>query len=220
VIAIILDDMGVDRKRSERAVMLSAPLTLSYLPYARNLAAQTDAARLRGHELMVHLPMEPLAKNENPGPRALLTELDDDELVRRLEWALSRFTGYVGVNNHMGSRLTGNSGAMALVMSRLKAHGLLFVDSLTSVRSVAADAARLARVPHAERHIFLDHVDRLDAIQGQLEMIARRQGFAVAIGHPRDATVQALDAWMAGARARGFVFVPISAIVRGAYSLG
>lgn len=223
VIAIILDDMGLDRKRSERAVMLSAPLTLSYLPYARNLPGQTADARRRGHELMVHLPMEPLAKDENPGPRALLTGLDDDELVRRLEWALSRFTGYVGVNNHMGSRLTRDSSAMALVMSRLKTHGLLFVDSLTSIRSVATDAARLARVPHAKRHIFLDHVDRLDAVQGQLkilERVARRQGFAVAIGHPRDATVQALEAWMTGARARGFVFVPISAIVRGAYSLG
>jgi uncharacterized protein len=223
VIAIILDDMGLDRKRSERAVLLDAPLTLSYLPYARKLAGQTAAARLRGHELMVHLPMEPLAKGENPGPRALLTGLSDDELVRRLEWALNRFTGFVGVNNHMGSRLTRNSSVMALVMGRLKARGLLFVDSRTSIRSVATAAARLAQVPHAERHIFLDHVDSLDAIQTQLETlerVARRQGYAVAIGHPRDATVQALDPWMAGARARGFVFVPISAIVRGAYSLG
>jgi len=180
VIAIILDDMGVDRKRSERAAMLSAPLTLSYLPYARNLPGQTADARLRGHELMVHLPMEPLAKGENSGLRALLTGLGDDELVRRLEWALSRFAGYVGVNNHMGSRLTWYSSTMALAMSRLKAHGLLFVDSLTSIRSVATDAARLAQVPHVERHIFLDHVDSLNAVWGQLETLERiawRQGW-------------------------------------------
>jgi len=223
VIAIILDDMGLDRPRSKRAVMLSAPVTLSYLPYARHLAEQTAGAHSRGHELMVHLPMEPIDRRENPGPHALLKALPEAELVKRLEWALSRFTGYVGVNNHMGSRLTRDPRAMAVVMGRLKAHGLLFVDSRTSIRSVAAVAARDAQVPNAERNIFLDHVDRLDAIQGQLETVervARRQGFAIAIGHPRDATLTALESWMAGARARGFVFVPVSAIVRGIYSLG
>lgn len=223
VIAIILDDMGLDRRRSERAVMLPAPLTLSYLAYARNLAEQTSAARRRGHELMVHLPMEPLAKGEDPGPRALLTGLPAEELVKRLEWALNRFTGYVGANNHMGSRLTRDADAMALVMARLKARGLLFVDSRTSIRSVAGMAARAAEVPNTERDIFLDHVDGLEAIQRQLEIlerVARRQGFAVAIGHPREATLEALESWMEGAKARGFVFVPISAIVRGVYSLG
>jgi hypothetical protein len=223
VIAIILDDMGLDRKRSERATKLSGPLTLSYLPYARNLAVQTSEARLHGHELVVHLPMEPLARGEDPGPHALLKRLPDSELVRRLEWALGRFTGYVGVNNHMGSRLTRDPRAMALVMSRLKAHGLLFVDSRTSIRSVAGAAAREADVPNADRNIFLDHVDGLEAIRGQLEIVervARRQGLAVAIGHPRDATMEALAGWMEDAAARGFVFVPISAIVRGVHTLG
>ncbi len=178
---------------------------------------------MHGHELMVHLPMEPLARGENPGPHALLKGLPEGELVRRLEWALGRFTGYVGVNNHMGSRLTRDSRAMALVMVRLKAYGLLFVDSRTSIRSVAGAAAREADVPNADRNIFLDHVDGLEAIRRQLvlvERVARRQGFAVAIGHPRDATLDALAAWIADAAARGFVFVPISAIVRGVYSLG
>ena len=112
---------------------------------------------------------------------------------------------------------------MALVMAWLKAHGLLFVDSRTSIRSVAGAAAHEADVPNVDRNIFLDHVDGLEAIRRQLvlvERVARRQGFAVAIGHPRDATLDALAAWIADAAARGFVFVPISAIVRGVYSLG
>jgi len=159
--------------------------------------------------------MEPLAHDNNPGPRALLIGLPEPEFVRRLEWALSRFNGYVGVNNHMGSRLTRDSHAMALVMARLKSRGLLFVDSLTSNQSVAGIAARGAHVPNTKRHIFLDHIDSLKAIRQQLkivEQLARRQGYAVAIGHPRDATIEALQSWMAGAEERGFVFVPISAI--------
>ena len=123
----------------------------------------------------------------------------------------------------MGSRLTRDSRAMALVMARLKAHGQLFVDTRTSIRSVAGAAAHEADVPNADRNIFLDHVDGPEAIRRQLELVervARRQRFAVAIGHPRDATLDALAAWISDAAARGVVFVPISAIDRGVYSLG
>ena len=179
--------------------------------------------RARGHELMVHLPMEPLARGKNPGPRALLKGLPEAELLKRLEWALSHLKGYVGVNNHMGSRLTRDPRAMALVIARLKALGLLFVDSLTSIRSVAGIAARAAEVPNTERNIFLDHVGGRETIQGQLEIverIARRRGYVVVIGHPRDATLETIESWIAGARARGFVFVSISGIVRGAHSRG
>jgi uncharacterized protein len=223
VIAIIIDDMGLDRKQSERAVMLPAPLTLSYMTYARDLAGQTGRARARGHELMVHLPMEPRDRREDPGPRALLSRLSGAELAARLDWSLGRFGSYVGVNNHMGSRLTENRRAMALVMARLKAGGLLFVDSRTSIRSVAMAAARAARVPNAVRDIFLDNDARPAVIRRQLdavERMARRRGYAIAIGHPREATMDVLGRWISEAAARGFVFVPISFIVRGARSFG
>ncbi len=143
---------------------------------------------------MVHLPMEPLARGENPGPHALLKGLPEGELVWRLEWALGRFTGYVGVNNHMGSRLTRDSRAMALVMARLKAHGLLFVDSRTSIRSVAGAAAREADVPNADRNIFLDHVDGLEAIRRQLVLVER--GWRAGRGSPSPSAIPATPPWM------------------------
>lgn len=223
VIAVIIDDMGIDRPRSARAARLPAPLTLAYLPYARKLRAQTAEARARGHELLVHLPMEALRGDEDPGPNALLDRLDPGELRRRLVWSLRRFPGFVGVNNHMGSRLTRDGARMALVMVELKKRGLLFVDSRTSIRSVAARVAREARVPTAERDVFLDHVDDPEAVRVQLrlvEQLARLQGFAVAIGHPRDATLDALKNWIGDATARGFVLVPVSSVIRRDHPLG
>src|SRR5690606_12189514 len=95
------------------------PLTLSYLSYAQELRSQTTAARAHGHELMLHLPMEPTNPKLDPGPNALLTELADGEIRRRIQWSLDRFAGYVGVNNHMGSRFTLDARAMELVAHEL-----------------------------------------------------------------------------------------------------
>lgn len=215
-IAIVIDDMGVDQGRSRRAAALPAPLTLAYLGYARDLGDQTAQARAAGHELMVHLPMEPDGAAADPGPNALLTGLEPAEFARRLEWNLAQFDGYVGVNNHMGSRLTRDRALMAPVMTRLRRDGYLFLDSRTSGDSVAADVARATGVPTASRDVFLDHVATAEAVTAalrQTEEIARREGSAIAIGHPKDVTLDALEAWLPDVRARGFALVPVSALV-------
>ncbi|MDG2285737.1 MAG: divergent polysaccharide deacetylase family protein, partial [Alphaproteobacteria bacterium] len=136
LIAIVLDDMGLDRRRSERATRLTAPLTLSYLSYANDLVAQTGAARARGHELMLHIPMEPEGEAD-PGPGALLLKLSDSELRERIDFALGRFPGFVAVNNHMGSRYTADRARMALVFEAIRGSGHLFLDSLTTPHAVA-----------------------------------------------------------------------------------
>ncbi|MBT5308117.1 MAG: divergent polysaccharide deacetylase family protein, partial [Rhodospirillaceae bacterium] len=104
VIAVVIDDMGIDVKRSTRISNLGGPMTLSYLTYGKNLPKQTSQAATRGHELMLHVAMEPSSKAVDPGPNVLLTELDGNELRRRLDWGFGRFEGYTGINNHMGSK--------------------------------------------------------------------------------------------------------------------
>ena len=217
MIAVIIDDMGVDRRRSERAVALPGPLTLSYLTYARDLPQQTAAAHRAGHELMVHVPMEPESSDADPGPNALRVGLAPDELARRIDWSLTRFAGYVGINNHEGSRFTTDAPGMAEVLRALHRRGLLYVDSRTTAKTVAPGLARGLGVPYAERNVFLDDRNDVPAVEvqfGRLEQVARRAGYAIAIGHPRDATLAVLAAWLPGFRERGFVLVPVSAIVR------
>lgn len=215
LIVVIIDDMGVDMKQSARIMDLKGPLTLSFLPYAHKLDEQIAKARATGHELMVHLPMEPLNGSVDPGPDALLTALPSSELERRIEANLSRFSGYVAINNHMGSKFTANEKGMDLVMAALHRRGLLFVDSMTSSQSVGMAAASRAGVPALARDVFLDNVPSVAAIETQLEkteILARRKGAAIAIGHPRPDTVAALAAWLPTLESKGLALVPISAL--------
>lgn len=223
-IAIVIDDLGIDLSRGARVLALPAPLTVAYLPYADNLADQTAAARRAGHELFLHLPMDPKNRDiTDPGPNALLVDLDIGELRRRLDWNLSRFNGYVGVNNHMGSRFTNNAGALATVMAELRRRGLLFLDSRTSAASLALTQARRGGVRSVARDVFIDHIATPDAVRAALvkvEDIARHKGYVVAIGHPRDVTIDALSTWLPQIERRGFRLVTISALVHELYSGG
>ncbi len=217
-IAVVLDDLGLDRPGTRRAIALPAPLTLSFMTYAEGLARMAGQARAAGHELMLHVPMAPRDAGYDPGPNVLDSDLPDAELARRLDWGLERFDGFVGVNNHMGSRFTASPRGMAAVMAALEGRGLLFLESLTSPASVGAAMARRAGVAYATRDVFLDNEwsDRA-AIAGQLarlEAVALRRGSAIGIGHPHRATLDVLARWLPEARARGFAIVPISAIVR------
>jgi len=224
IIAIVLDDLGLNRAGTNRAIDLPAPLTLAFMTYAEGLPCMAERARRAGHELMLHMPMAPRDSAYDPGPNVLRIDLAPGELVRRLDWGLGRFEGFVGVNNHMGSRFTASPEGMAPVMAALRARGLLFLDSMTSAASVGGVMARRAGVPYAKRDVFLDNEwsDRAAIAQqfARLEAVARRNGSAVGIGHPHRATLDVLARWLPEARARGFAIVPVSAIVRHRQGLG
>ncbi len=216
-IAIIIDDLGLDRRRTLRALDLPPPLTLAFLTYAEDLPAQTEAAHQHGHELLVHMPMQAVSSHFNAGPNTLEVGLSDQDLRARIDWGLGRFTGYVGVNNHMGSRFTADEPGMAIVMAEMKRRGLLFVDSVTTDVSQAGGAAKRLGVPFLQRQVFLDNEQTMDSIRHQLaetESIARRHGQAIAIGHPHDATLTALSEWLPTLAAKGFEIVPVTALLK------
>jgi polysaccharide deacetylase 2 family uncharacterized protein YibQ len=223
MIAIVIDDAGVARARTERAIDLPPPLTIAFIPYSRNLTQQTRRARQNGHELLLHIPMEAGSSTVDPGPNALLTSLDGDEIMRRFRWALSRFDGYVGVNNHMGSKFMARPDLLEPLLLEMHARGLMFLDSRTDRTTVGADLARGMELPHASRQVFLDNdldADKIAAQLAELERVARRRGHAIAIGHPHDVTVDVLAKWIPEVRARGFDLVPVSAVVKLDYGAG
>lgn len=215
-IAIVIDDLGLDRKRSARTVALPGPLTLAWLPYAHDVTKQAQVARAHGHEILLHAPMQPQGK-ENPGPNALTVDLSSEEIRKRVNAGLVLLPEAVGLNNHMGSRFTRDAAAMAPVVAELKSRGQLFLDSRTALNSIAGDVARAAGVPTALRDVFLDNEPIPAAVAERLaetEAIARRRGQAIAIGHPHEVTLDALEPWLRGLAARGFVLAPVSAIVK------
>ena len=216
LIAIVIDDVGLDRPRSRRAWELPGPLTMSFLPYAKDLRDQSRAARARGHELMLHLPMEPTGRND-PGPGALLVSMSDAEIRQRTTSALDSFEGFAGVNNHMGSRFTAFRPGMETVMRQLRPRGLMFLDSRTTRESVGEQTAQDQSVPVIVRHVFLDDDESIEAVRRKLadaEAVARRQGFVVAIGHPHETTLQALSEWLPTVQGKGLALAPATAVLR------
>jgi polysaccharide deacetylase 2 family uncharacterized protein YibQ len=216
MVALVLDDVGLSHFRSEAVISLHGPVTVALLPYGRGLSKLTARARAAGHEVMVHLPMEPRDRDADPGPNALFVDLDDGELRRRLEWNLRQFDSYVGVSNHMGSRFTASREPMERIMRIIKDRGLLYLDSVTSERSVGLRTALRMGVPAVSRDLFIDAKRDRAFIRRQLataEQIARKTGFVVAIGHPYPETLEELSKWLPGLRAKGLQQVPVSAIV-------
>jgi polysaccharide deacetylase 2 family uncharacterized protein YibQ len=140
-----------------------------------------------------------------------------DELRQRFETALASFVGFDGVNNHMGSKFTAYPEGMEMVVDELQQRHLFFLDSRTSGKTVGETIARQHGLPTIARDVFLDDTISVDAIRAQLietEHVARRKGYAVAIGHPHAATMDALQQWLPEAEAKGFKFVPVRELVK------
>lgn len=214
-VVIIIDDMGLSA-HSREVENLPGPLTLAYLPYAEGLPARTAYAKKRGHELMVHMPMQPQNANIDGGPTLLRTDQSEEKFKTLLRYNLERFEGFVGVNNHMGSKLTTNRKAMKIVMEELRRRGLYFVDSKTIGSSVAAQVASEMGLKFAERDIFLDHEISLSFVRNALKKVeatAKQQGYAIAIGHPHEITIQVLKEWLPTLKDKGLTLRPASAVV-------
>lgn len=217
MIAVVIDDVGIDQVRTARTIDLPAPLTLAFIPYGFNLDRHTGRARERGHELLVHIPMEPTVEAADPGPNALLTGLQSDEIMRRFQWGLGRMEGYVGVSNHMGSKFMARADLLEPLLAEIRGRGLLFLDSRTAIDTTGARLAHRMGIPNIQRDVFLDNeltADDVLARLAQLESIARKRGYAVGIGHPHDVTIDTLADWIPKARERGFLLAPLSALVR------
>ena len=220
-IAIMIDDMGLNHVQSDRAVRMPAPLTLSWMPYAPDVTEQAAVGAAHGHETMLHMNMEALGRTD-PGPDSLRTWQPAETNLLFLRRALDRLPYAVGLNQHEGSVASLSVPLMDIVMGELKARGLLFVDSLTIPHSVALRRAEAAGVVALGRDVFLDNSPDPNAIRVQLaevEAIARRSGHVIAIGHPRQTTMDVLAAWLPGVAARGFVLWPVSATVAASKSL-
>jgi polysaccharide deacetylase 2 family uncharacterized protein YibQ len=139
------------------------------------------------------------------------------EFTAHVENALATVPLAVGVNNHMGSRLTEDRAAMQMVMQLMKQHNLFFLDSRTSPKSLAYQVARELGVRTAQRHVFLDNDTDPLKIAAQLYRLAalsREYGSAIGVGHPYPETVQSLQYTLQEIQQTGIEVVPVSRLVQ------
>jgi polysaccharide deacetylase 2 family uncharacterized protein YibQ len=215
-IAVIIDDMGINRQQSGPVLQLPVPVTVAFLPYGRATPALAAEAAAKGFEVMLHMPMQP-AGPDNPGPDAITSGLDPVQVGERLAAAQARVPQAVGVNNHMGSAATVDAALMDAFMQMLQPTGQFFVDSYTSADSVAYAAATAHGVPALRRDVFLDNDQSPEAIWRQIsraEGIARRHGQAIVIGHPYPSTIAVLREWLPRLEQQGMRVVKVGELLK------
>jgi len=216
-VAIIIDDMGMNSAIAKEFAQLSFPLTFSIFPYAPHALEVAKLFHESGQQIMLHVPMEPHGYPDvDPGPGALLDSMNDQQLLFRFSEELTTIPGIVGINNHMGSRLTENKHIMALFMNYLRDKPLFFIDSRTTAGTVAFDEAIKAGIPAGQRDVFLDNVRDEQYILAQLRKLialARIKKTAVGIGHPYPETVAALQRAGELIRESRVAIVPVSTLI-------
>jgi polysaccharide deacetylase 2 family uncharacterized protein YibQ len=215
-LAIIIDDLGSDRAAAEAVFALGYPLTVSVLPNHEHSVDIAKEAHRRGFQVMLHLPMQSVA-NETPEAQELHPGMPAPEVAALVDQFLQNVPDVAGVNNHQGSQATADAALMDELMPVLRDRHLFYVDSRTTAATVAYDTAQDFGVRSAFRNVpFLDDVAEVAAVRKQLELAlrgAREKGEAVAIGHPRPSTLQALREVLPQAQAQGVRLVLASELV-------
>ncbi len=219
-VILVIDDLGILKNISKQMINLDVPLTLSFLPYASNINEQVNDAYKKGHDILVHIPMEPKG-SADPGPHALRSKTSSKDQLAAIDYNLNQFSNYIGINNHMGSAFTENNEAVDRFLNVVKDKGLIVLDSKTTNKSLLESLAYQKNIPVTNRDIFLDNVQDVDHIMAQLtklEHIAKSNGSAIAIGHPYSQTVTALKKWIPTLKDKGITIVPLSQKIREKYS--
>ncbi len=185
VLYLVLDDVGYQTDNLERFLSLPIPITYAVLPKLPDTALSVEKIERAGAEYILHQPMEPLGK-QDPGPGAIDEKMKRGDVRRVVSENLKELPKAVGVNNHMGSRITSDPKIMAEVLALLGEKGLFFLDSRTTSKTVARGIAEEMRVAFTERNVFLDNESTQEYIEAALEKgkeIAAKSGYAVLIGH-------------------------------------
>ncbi len=213
-VVLILDDIGY-RYTDRQALALPSQVTFSVLPGAPLAQELAHKAQQQGRDIMVHMPMESQA-DKQLGPVALTSSMYPEVISRTTLAALDSLPMAIGVNNHMGSRLTEQSLPMQALMQAIKDRGLFFIDSRTTASTVAETVARNMGVPTDRRQVFIDHQHSPAFMQAQfarLIELARQQGSAIGIAHPHPQTLaflQKIIPTLAGSQVK---LVPVSELM-------
>jgi polysaccharide deacetylase 2 family uncharacterized protein YibQ len=217
-IALIIDDWGYSLKNKSIITDNNYRLTLAILPFQEYSKEVAELAHLHGKEVIIHMPMEPLHKEQfGLEANTLLTTMSASKIIHVLDQAFSEIPYAKGINNHMGSKATGDARVMRIVLGYLKGHGLFFVDSMTAPKSAAHAVAKSLHEKFVSRDVFLDNDTDPALIREQLlklAHLARQNGVAVGIGHDRPNTIAVLKEMIPLLQEQGYDFVEVSDVVR------
>jgi len=211
-VAVVIGGLGLNPQTTRAAIETLPPeITLSFAPSAEGLQGWIDLARNHGHEVLLEAPMEPTDYPANdPGPFTLITDNRPEDTVHKLEWLMSRATGYFGLTNYLGSRFVTSDTAMTTFTLALKSRGLAFIDD-------GQASLRGGPIPRASADRIIDDELSAGSIDGQLKMLeagAAGRGQALGSGFAYPVTINQVRLWAAGLSARGLQLAPASAMAK------
>ena len=222
--ALIIDDMGNSLDAAREVCRLGLPVTVAVLPFSLHGTETAQLAHECGLEVILHLPMESLGnhRTEKNTPGLITTGMSEADIRRTAEEDLEEVPYIRGMNNHMGSKMTGENEPLSVILEVLKGKDLYFIDSRTNPRSQACSLARTLGVPAAACSLFIDPGDDASALSDAeikanfltLVDLAKRDGQAIGIGHPRPATLNVLKECLPSFKTSGVTFVPASRLVQ------
>jgi polysaccharide deacetylase 2 family uncharacterized protein YibQ len=210
-VALIIGGLGLNAKSTREAIESLPPqITLSFVPYADGLQGWIDLARANGHEVLLEAPMEPVDYPDNdPGPYTLMAQASGTETAKKLEWVLSRATGYFGLTNYLGSKFLASDAAVAGFTAALRSRGLAFIDDGQAARRGGGG------LPRASADRIVDDQLSETAIARQLAALeagASAHGQALGSGFAYPVTLTQVAQWAEAVESRGFQLAPASAL--------
>ncbi len=193
-IAIVIDDLGPNKKAAEKILTLNAPLTLSILPQEVYSSWIAGEGHRLGLDVIVHIPLQ-AKKPLRLGNGGLYLQMSKKEIVRTLAKDFDSVPHMIGMSTHMGSAFTEDKRVMNILVSELKKRRLFLLDSITTPKSLGLEVSKSLGVRAIRRDVFLDDSNDPADIKFQwnrMLKIASKKGFAVVQGHPRKNTIEFL----------------------------
>ena len=215
VVAIVVAGLGVGAAKTTDAIMKLPPaVTLAFTPYGSDPAKLAERARAQRHEILLQIPMEPFDYPDNdPGPQTLLTSLAPEQNLDRLYWHLSRFQGYAGIANFMGSRFVVTDAVMQPIVREAAKRGLGYLDDGSAPRSIAPSLAAGQAMPFAKADLSIDAVPtaaEIDRSLAKLETLAKERGIAVGIASALPISIERIGVWIKALEGHGIMLVPLT----------
>lgn len=215
-VAIVIDDVGFVQTHLADFQRIKVPITFSVIPHTTHGRANAELFHLQGQEIMVHLPMETKASQTSYGPGEVSGKMSDEQIVSTLDGDLALVPYIKGLNNHEGTLATTDKRVMTVVVKYAQAHGLFFLDSLTSPHSIVSQVQGELGMPKRVNDVFLDHQDTVEYVKAQMQRLAdlaKKKGVAIGIGHiQRNSTAQGILEMIPVLQSQGIEFVFISQI--------
>jgi uncharacterized protein len=214
-VAVLLSGLGVPGAPDGDVIKgLPPPISIAFGAYGRDVQEWVTKARAEGHEVLLAIPLEPNDyPAEDPGPHTLLTTLPTDDNIKRLQWLMSRYTGYVGITNYMGAKFETAPESLRPVLQEAKQRGLIYLDDGSVEGSVAGQIAQELDLEYATAQVALK-AGALDKALAELEAAARSQGAAIGVAKAESSTVKQIAEWAGSLESKGLVLVPVSTAMR------